>query len=117
MLPSDVGAAALNRISVIERFSSILSLLGATFIAITFSFSTAFRKPINRLVFYASLGNVVTCVATLIARSAIPNPTSFLCQFQGFLLQMYVIKAPLTKILTCYIGFCPLMRAGLLQWL
>jgi hypothetical protein len=98
MKPSDVSAAALNSISVIERLSSVLSLFGATFIAITFCFSTAFRKPINRLVFYASLGNMVTCIATLIARSAIPYLTSFLCQFQAFLLQTYVVDAPLTRI-------------------
>jgi hypothetical protein len=116
MLPEDVTTGSLNTISLIERLCSTLSLLGCAFIAVTFLFSTAFHKPINRLVFYASLGNIFTNVATLITRSAIPFPNSFLCQFQGFLIQMYVLHTPSTPSLTFDIGLCLLMRAGLLQW-
>jgi hypothetical protein len=90
MSPEDLSPSALNTISLIERLCSALSLLGCAFIGITFFSSTAFRKPINRLVLYACIGNVFTNVGTLIARSAIPNTNSFLCQFQGFLIQMCV---------------------------
>jgi hypothetical protein len=92
MSPEDLTPSELYTISVIERLCSALSLFGCAFIALTFLGSTSFRKPINRLVFYASIGNVFTNVATLIARSAIPHTSSFLCQFQAFLIQMCVVN-------------------------
>jgi hypothetical protein len=55
-----------------------------------------FRKPINRLVFFASFGNLMANIATLISTSAIPrNPgeaPSALCQFQGILIQWYAFS-------------------------
>lgn len=45
----------LDVFNVIERTCSVLSLLGCIFIIVTFCVSDAFHKPINRLVFYASL--------------------------------------------------------------
>jgi len=39
-------------------------------------------------VFFASIGNLMTNIATLIARSALDNLDGFLCQFQSFLIQM-----------------------------
>lgn len=58
-------------------------------VILTFSFSKAFHKPINRLVFYATFGNLMTNVATLMAASFIEDVTSAGCQFQAFLIQMY----------------------------
>jgi hypothetical protein len=78
----------LNAISVVERVGSVFSLLGCIFIIITFSVSKAFHKPINRLVFYASFGNMMTNVGTLIAREYVESIDSVGCQFQGFLIQM-----------------------------
>jgi hypothetical protein len=75
-------------ISAIERAGSVLSILGCIIIIVTFSISKAFHKPINRLVFYASFGNMMTNVATLIARDLVAFPDSVGCQFQGFLVQM-----------------------------
>lgn len=75
-------------ISVVERCCSVFSLLGCIFIIGTFCLDRAFRKPINRLVFYASFGNLMTNVATLMARSFIDNVDSAGCQFQAFLIQM-----------------------------
>ena len=52
--------------------------------------SSEYHKPINRLVFYASFGNIISNVATLISRSSIEaGANSPLCQFQAFLIQMY----------------------------
>jgi hypothetical protein len=65
-------------------------LLGCLFIICTFCFSKAFHKPINRLAFYASLGNMMTNVGTLMARTYINAPNSAGCQMQAFLIQMYV---------------------------
>lgn len=76
----------LRAIVVVERISSVLSLLGASFIILTFLSSPLFHKPINRLVFYSSFANIMTNVGTLISRSAVHKPNSAVCQTQGFLI-------------------------------
>jgi hypothetical protein len=73
---------------MIERVCSSLSLIGCSFIIVTFLTSRAFHKPINRLVFYASIGNIMTNVGTLIGRAALGNINGILCQFQSFLIQI-----------------------------
>lgn len=78
----------LDAISIIERVNSVLSLFGSLFIIVTFCFSKAFHKPINRLVFYATFGNMLTNVGTLMSRSHNSEPDSIGCQFQAFLIQM-----------------------------
>jgi hypothetical protein len=78
----------LDALSVIERTCSVFSLLGSLFIIGTFLSSKAFHKPINRLVFYASFGNMMTNVGTLMSRSYTGSPDSVGCQFQAFLIQM-----------------------------
>ena len=78
----------LEAISVIERVCSVFSLLGCVFIILTFCFSSSFHKPINRLVFYASFGNMMTNVGTLMSRTYLSSPDSVGCQFQSFLIQM-----------------------------
>ncbi|KAI0117045.1 family A G protein-coupled receptor-like protein [Daldinia grandis] len=83
-------AGELQAISVIERVGSVFSLLGCLFVIITFSFSKAFHKPINRLVFYASFGNMMTNVGTLMSRRYVMEIDTFGCQFQGFLIQMFL---------------------------
>lgn len=84
----DITPEQLRDFTVIERVCSVFSLLGCSFIIATFIWCSSFRKPITRLVFYASLGNVMTNVATLMARSYVESPLSAGCQFQGFLIQM-----------------------------
>ncbi|KAK4104811.1 family A G protein-coupled receptor-like protein, partial [Parathielavia hyrcaniae] len=76
--------------TIIERTCSVFSLLGSMLVIITFSLSKAFHKPINRLVFYATFGNLMTNVATLIARTFIYDVESAGCQFQAFLIQMFM---------------------------
>ncbi|KAI9727601.1 MAG: hypothetical protein M1834_008041 [Cirrosporium novae-zelandiae] len=77
-------------ISIAERLASCISLLACFFIIGTFLCSAHFRSPINRLVFYASFGNVLACVGTLISTSAVGQPDGPLCQFQGFMIQMFM---------------------------
>lgn len=48
----------LRSLETIERIASCFSLIGTTFVMATFMYSSAFRKPINRLVFYASIGTI-----------------------------------------------------------
>ena len=82
--------AEMYAIQATERISSVLSLLGAAFVILTFTFNKNFHKPINRLVFYACFGNVMANIGTIISTSGeILGSDSKLCQFQGFLLQMY----------------------------
>lgn len=88
MNASDLTERQLNGFSVIERVCSVLSLLGCLLVIITFSTSKSFHKPINRLVFYASFGNMMTNVATLMARTYLGDTNSAGCQFQAFLIQM-----------------------------
>jgi hypothetical protein len=110
----------LNSYVTAERVNSTLSLLGCLFIGGTFLGSNAFHKPINRLVFYASMGNIFSNVATLIARSALPNLNSGYCQFQAFLVQMQVCTSPHYQISTAKSfasGSCQQMHTGPWQWL
>lgn len=73
----------------IERACSALSLIGCVFVLLTFSVSDAFRqRAINRMVFYATFGNMLTNVATLMTRSYTQSVDSFGCQFQAFLIQV-----------------------------
>jgi hypothetical protein len=79
----------LANIQLAERISSVFSILGCFFVIVTFSSMKIFRKPINRLVFFATFGNLVTNLATLISRSSVlAGQNSSLCQFQAFIIQM-----------------------------
>jgi hypothetical protein len=78
-------------LQITEHVVSALSLSGTLFIISTFLSSPHFRKPINRIVFYASFGNIFMSIGTLISREGIKRgPDSALCQFQAFLLHEYV---------------------------
>ncbi|XDG02312.1 hypothetical protein ABKA04_001927 [Annulohypoxylon sp. FPYF3050] len=90
MAGGELSPEVLNAISVIERVGSVFSMLGCLFVILTFSFSKAFHKPINRLVFYASFGNLMTNVGSLLSRRYVLDVDSFGCQFQAFLIQMFL---------------------------
>jgi hypothetical protein len=86
------AADQMSAIEITERVCSILSILGATFIITTFLFDRSFHNPINRLVFYAAWGNIMSNVGTLISISGIHlGVHGPLCQFQAFLVQWCVI--------------------------
>ncbi|KAL1836099.1 hypothetical protein VTJ49DRAFT_5571 [Mycothermus thermophilus] len=76
--------------SILERACSVLSMVGSMFVITTFSCSKLFHKPINRLVFYATIGNLMANVGTLMSTSFTHDPTSPGCQIQAFLLQMFM---------------------------
>ncbi|EHK97013.1 putative Cyclic AMP receptor-like protein A [Glarea lozoyensis 74030] len=78
----------LANFATIERVASSLSLVGIAFIVITYAASPSFHKPINRLVFYASAGNIFTNIATLMSRNFVHGGP--MCQFQAFLIQMFM---------------------------
>jgi hypothetical protein len=87
-------ANQIRAIEICTRTMSVLSLMGSCYILTTFLCFNWFRKPINRLVFYATLGNIMANVATLISTSGIPEePTKLspLCEFQGVLIQWFMM--------------------------
>lgn len=55
MLTEDITEQELQIFTIIERVVSVFSLLGCLFVITTFAMSKTFHKPINRLVFYASM--------------------------------------------------------------
>lgn len=55
MMVEGIDESDLESFAVVERGVSVLSLLGCILIIASFSTSKAFHKPINRLVFYASM--------------------------------------------------------------
>jgi hypothetical protein len=74
-----------------ERINSCLSICGIIFIMTTYVFARGFDKPINRLIFYASFGNLGSNIGALISESG-PNAgtESAICQFEAFLVQMFL---------------------------
>ncbi|KAL8770621.1 MAG: hypothetical protein Q9209_003689 [Squamulea sp. 1 TL-2023] len=92
MNPKTVTDSQLHALEVTEKVASVLSLIAASFIILTFVSSSAFRRPVNRLIFYASWGNLLANAATLISRSGVKaGSNAALCQFQAFLIQMFFI--------------------------
>jgi len=87
---------------LIERVTSVFSLVGCAFIFATFVFSKKFRRPVNRLIFFASLGNISMGVATVMSTTPVFDPDGALCQFQAFLIQMYAYTptSPITELQT-----------------
>ncbi|KAJ4302114.1 hypothetical protein N0V88_002250 [Collariella sp. IMI 366227] len=90
MVHHDPGLDNERIFSILERTSSAFSIIGSIVVIATFCLSKAFHKPINRLVFYATFGNLMTNVSTLIALSFIKDALSAGCQFQAFLIQMFM---------------------------
>ncbi|KAI1436020.1 G-protein coupled receptor [Xylaria sp. CBS 124048] len=86
MLSQDVQRA----LTIIERVGSVFSLTGCVIVIVTFLSSSAFRKPINRLIFYTTCGNMLANIATLIAGAYRGRLDSFGCQFQAFLIQQFL---------------------------
>ncbi|OCK92365.1 uncharacterized protein K441DRAFT_570244 [Cenococcum geophilum 1.58] len=88
-MPFDANQMRVIELS--ERTMSVFSLIGSLFIISTFIAFPFFRKPINRLVFYASIGNILCNIATLISTSGLDaGESSSLCQFQGVLIQWFI---------------------------
>ncbi|RGP79796.1 hypothetical protein FLONG3_2110 [Fusarium longipes] len=85
-----VSSSSAAAISAIERTCSIPSLLGSLFIIVTFCSSKLFHKPISRMLFYASFGNMMSNVATLMSQDYTAHPDSPGCQTQAFLIETFM---------------------------
>ena len=94
-------AEQMATIMVCERTASVLSMLGSLFVVSAYVCYPLMRKPMNRLLVFAALGNVLANVGTLISTSALPaGPTerpSPLCVTQAFLLQ-WCVPLPVSRL-------------------
>lgn len=82
------SAQQTTAITITERVASSVSVAASCLIIFTFVCFKGFRKPINRLVFYASFGNIMANVGTLVSESGAQKGSgTALCQFQGFVIQ------------------------------
>ena len=90
MATQDLTRSQLSALTITERTTSALSLLGFAFVVYTYWFSPNFKKPVNRLIFYAQWSNLGTTLVGFIARDALhAGASSPLCQFQAFMFQMF----------------------------
>jgi len=81
----------IRALTLVERSASTLSVIGISTIIFTFCLSMQFRSPIHRIVFINAFYNIFDVTATFISLSGPEaGSSSKLCQFQGFLMQMYV---------------------------
>ncbi|TVY21199.1 Cyclic AMP receptor-like protein A [Lachnellula arida] len=93
-----MGALTKQEIDVliiIERTTAAISVTGTLILLGTFIFIKEFRTLSNTLIFYASFANLFASVAVLIGGSALSHVNGALCQFQGFLLEMFMQSDPL----------------------
>lgn len=84
-----LNTAETQALVITERVNSIISLVGIAFILLSYLLTPYFSKPINRLVFFATWGNLGSHIASLISGAG-PDAgdAAPLCQFQAFLVQM-----------------------------
>ncbi|EKG13664.1 GPCR family 2-like protein [Macrophomina phaseolina MS6] len=82
---------------VVSRASSGISIVGAAFIVVTFLLFPTLRRPMNRLIFYASAGNIVLYIFYCIGTAGIPAPGRgmALCRVQAFSIQTFSTSAML----------------------
>lgn len=74
MQTQEISDEALETLTIIERVTSVLSLVGCIFIITTFCTLKSFHKPINRLVFYASMYGPISPISSIS-----PIPQIFRC--------------------------------------
>lgn len=79
----------MDMIGFVETFFSIVSFVSLLSIFASFYIFPAFRKPINRLILYAAIGNMGACIASFISTDGLKaGSDSALCQAQGFMIQL-----------------------------
>ncbi|AEO60748.1 hypothetical protein MYCTH_2112775 [Thermothelomyces thermophilus ATCC 42464] len=81
-------------LTAVTRLASTLSALGVLTILLTFCFTKHFRNPMHRLIVINAFYNALDVTCTMISTSGPrAGDTSALCQFQGFLNQIYDIES------------------------
>ncbi|PKS08585.1 hypothetical protein jhhlp_004971 [Lomentospora prolificans] len=87
-----ISAKQLRDLTIVMRFASTLSAIGVITIITVFCLSRHFRNPMHRLIFINAFFNAFDVTCTMISTSGPKggNPSA-LCQFQGFLNQMFPV--------------------------
>ncbi|CAG8951616.1 hypothetical protein HYFRA_00005416 [Hymenoscyphus fraxineus] len=85
----------ISTLIIIERVTASISLTATLLLFTTFLLVKELRTLSNTLIFYASFANVFANVAALIGGEALRNENGALCQFQGFLLEMFMQSDPM----------------------
>ncbi|KAF4627981.1 hypothetical protein G7Y89_g10172 [Cudoniella acicularis] len=85
----------IETLIVIERVTACISVSGTLILISTFILIKEFRTLSNTLIFYASFANIFANVAALIGGSALSQVNGGLCQFQAFLLEMFMQSDPM----------------------
>ena len=86
----NLSPAQLSAITITERVISALSLLGFLLVVSTYLFCQGFKKPVNRLIFYAAWSNLGSTVVGFVSRDGIvAGQDSALCQVSAFLFQIF----------------------------
>ncbi|KAL8700089.1 MAG: hypothetical protein Q9201_005638 [Fulgogasparrea decipioides] len=108
-------AAQTLTLVITERVVASISLIAILFILFTYFFFDSFNKPINRMIFLASFGNLGMAIACLISEDGVSaGPRSALCQFQGFFIQMFLGVDTLwacCMAINVYLAFFHIFRA------
>jgi Slime mold cyclic AMP receptor len=90
----------LRALLITERVNSSISIASIIFVVTTYIFAPGFNKPINRLIYFASFGNLGSNVAALISEAGpLAGSAAAVCKFQAFLVQMFLG-------VDCYWAFC-----------
>ena len=85
-----LSPAQVSALTITERVTSALSLLGFLLVVYTYLFCEGFKKPVNRLIFYAAWSNLGSTIVGFISRDGIlTGQNSALCQVSAFLFQMF----------------------------
>jgi len=91
---ASLTASQMETLMIVERVSTVPSLIGIVFITYTYWLCKEFDKPINRLVYFASFGNLGMNIATLISMNGpLSGQKAALCQLQAFLVQQYILPS------------------------
>lgn len=88
---SSLTTTQMQALIVTERVNSAVSIAAIFFVVFTYLLAPGFNKPINRLIFFASFGNLGSAVAALISENGpLSGTKSVLCKLQAFLVQMFL---------------------------
>ncbi|KAM3070488.1 hypothetical protein ACMFMG_010311 [Clarireedia jacksonii] len=80
----------LRMLPIVARVTSSISACASLLVIVHWICSRSSEKPVNRLIFLATLGNMVSNVATFVSRAALVDSNGPLCQVQAFLIQWFM---------------------------
>jgi hypothetical protein len=92
-LSEHMSTGQMGTLVLLERTGGIISLIAVMFIFVAFGLAPEVRNVQNTFIVFASVSNVGASVASIIAMDGLMRGRySPLCQAQGFMFQMYVLR-------------------------